>query len=115
MRHRALGVRATARLVNVDKNTVRGVIRRAGQSSKAVMDKECTSLTPTQVQFDEPRSFAQKKNGEETSEGDDLEERLNSFAVTKLQAGGHWLWTALDVESRFIIFSRGGDRTLDNA
>ncbi|MDR0548483.1 MAG: hypothetical protein LBI10_03600 [Deltaproteobacteria bacterium] len=46
---------------HVDKNTVRSVIRRAGQSCVAVMDKECTSLTPTQVQFDELWSFAQKK------------------------------------------------------
>jgi transposase-like protein len=56
-----VGVRATSRLVHVDKNTVCNIIRRAGQSSAAVMDKECTSLTPTQVQFDELWSFAQKK------------------------------------------------------
>ncbi|MDR0548418.1 MAG: hypothetical protein LBI10_03260 [Deltaproteobacteria bacterium] len=71
------------------------------------MDKEWTSLIlKLKVQFDEPWSFAQK-NGEETSEGDDLEEdRLNSFVVTKQQFGGLWLCTALEVDSRFIIFSR---------
>jgi hypothetical protein len=56
-----------------------------------------------------------KKNGEETPKGDDLENRLNSFAVTKQQVGGPWLWTALDVDSRFIIFSRVSDGTLDDA
>jgi hypothetical protein len=115
LRHRTLGVRATARLLDVDKNTVRGVIRRAGQSSMAVMDKECMSLTPTQIQFDELWSFAQKKNGEETPEGVDLEDLLNSFTATKPQFGRHWLWTALDVDSRFIIFSRVSDGTLDDA
>jgi hypothetical protein len=56
-----------------------------------------------------------KKNGEETPEGDDLEDRLNSFAVTERQAGRLWIWTALAVDSRFIVFSRVGGRTLDDA
>jgi transposase-like protein len=56
-----------------------------------------------------------KKNGEETSEGDNLEDRLNSFAVTKQQAGRLWLWTALEVDSRVIIFNLVGGGTLDDA
>ncbi|MDR0548885.1 MAG: hypothetical protein LBI10_05680 [Deltaproteobacteria bacterium] len=43
-------------------SAVQGIIRRTGLSRVAVMDKEWTSLAlKLKVQFDEPRSFAQKK------------------------------------------------------
>jgi transposase-like protein len=56
------GVRATARLLGMDKNTVNDVILRIGVHCAKVLDQLLTSLSLTDVQLDELWAFVKKKN-----------------------------------------------------
>ena len=56
-----VGVRATARLLEMDKDTVNRVILRAGEHCAHVLSGLLTSLNLTEVQLDELWSFVKKK------------------------------------------------------
>ena len=56
-----VGVRATARLLEMDKDTVNRVILRAGEHCANVLSGLLTSLNLTEVQLDELWSFVKKK------------------------------------------------------
>jgi transposase-like protein len=55
------GVRATARLLDLDKDTVNRVILRAGEHCANVLSGLLTSLNLTEVQLDELWSFVKKR------------------------------------------------------
>ena len=55
------GVRATGRLLGLDKDTVNRVILRAGEHCANVLSGLLTSLKLTEVQLDELWSFVKKK------------------------------------------------------
>jgi len=55
-----VGVRATARLLGLDKNLVNRVILRAGEHCAAVLSTLLRSLSLTEVQLDELWSFVKK-------------------------------------------------------
>lgn len=57
-----VGVRATARLLNLSKDTVNNVIFRVGLQCAQLLDSMMKSLSLQEVQFDELWSFV-KKNG----------------------------------------------------
>ena len=56
-----VGVRATARLLGLDKDTVNRVILRAGEHCAAVLSGLLTSLELTEVQLDELWAFVKKR------------------------------------------------------
>ena len=56
-----LGVRATARLLELDKDTVNRVILRAGEHCANVLSGLLTSLELTEVQLDELWTFVKKR------------------------------------------------------
>ena len=56
-----VGVRATARLLDMDKDTVNRVILRAGEHCGNVLSGLLTSLKLTEVQLDELWSFVKKR------------------------------------------------------
>ena len=55
------GVRKTARLVCVSKNTVTAMVNRAGGHAKKLHDELVRNLNVREVQFDEKWSFVGKK------------------------------------------------------
>lgn len=55
------GVRKTARLVYVSKNTVTAIVKRAGAHAKRLHDELVRNLEVREVQFDEKWSFVGKK------------------------------------------------------
>ena len=56
-----VGVRATARLLEMDKDTVNRVILRVGEHCANVLSGLLTSLNLTEVQLDELWSFVKKR------------------------------------------------------
>lgn len=56
-----VGVRATARLLNLDKDTVNRVILRAGKHCARILSELLTSLKLTEVQLDELWTFVKKR------------------------------------------------------
>jgi len=56
-----VGVRATARLLELDKDTVNRVILRAGEHCANVLSGLLTSLSLTEVQLDELWTFVKKR------------------------------------------------------
>jgi len=57
-----VSVRATARLLECDKDTVNRVILKAGEHCANVLSDQNVSLKMTEVQLDELWSFTQKKS-----------------------------------------------------
>ncbi len=57
-----VGVRATARLLALDKDTVNRVILRAGEHCASVLSSLLTSLELTEAQLDELWTFVKKRN-----------------------------------------------------
>ena len=57
-----VGVRATARLLELDKDTVNRVILRAGEHCAAVLSSLLASLELTEAQLDELWTFVKKRN-----------------------------------------------------
>ena len=56
-----VGVRATARLLEIDKDTVNRVILRAGEHCELVLSNLLRSLNMTEVQLDELWAFVKKR------------------------------------------------------
>ena len=54
------GVRATARLVNVAKDTVARLLRMAGRHAERFHDQRVRDVTPRALEFDEQWSFVKK-------------------------------------------------------
>ena len=54
------GVRATARLVHVAKDTVARLLRMAGRHAERFHDQRVRDVTPRAVEFDEQWSFVKK-------------------------------------------------------
>jgi transposase-like protein len=56
-----VGVRATARLLNIDKDTVNRVILRAGEHCEVVLSSLLNSLKLKEIQMDELWAFVKKR------------------------------------------------------
>ena len=54
------GVRATARLVHVSKDTVARLLRTAGRHAERLHDQRVRDVTPRALEFDEQWSFVKK-------------------------------------------------------
>jgi len=93
------GIRATARMANVSKDTVMKLWREIGEACIAYMDRELVNLPCKRLQVDEIWSFvyAKAKNVPAEKEG--------QFGV-----GDVWTFTAIDAETKlmpsFLVGSR---------
>src|SRR5262245_60012114 len=54
------GMRATARLVHISKDTVARLLRMAGRHAERVHDQRVHDITPRAIEFDEQWSFVKK-------------------------------------------------------
>lgn len=93
------GVRKTARLVGVDKDTVTRMALRLGQHARALHGERVQNLAVPEAQFDEKWSFVAKKQKkcDPSDPADDVK-------------GDQWDVTAVDVESRMVVSLVIGER-----
>lgn len=88
-------VRATARLLDVDKKTVLRLLAQLGSACKAFHDKNVRNLKSRRIQCDEIWSFCYSKQANVP------EEMRGEFGF-----GDVWTWTALDSDSKVIVSYR---------
>jgi len=99
-----VGVRATARIQNVDKKSVLLALTKAGAHVAAVSSTLLVNLPVSECQLDEMWSFVGKKE-------------KNLDAVEKLQRlmGDAWIWIAFDAVNKIVLAYVVGKRTLPHA
>jgi IS1 family transposase/transposase-like protein len=99
-----LGVRAVARIHQVEPDTVLEWLRKAGQHCQAVSAYMMQELELSQVQLDELWTFVRKK-----------EKMLNEWEKLHTEYGDNWLWIAFDPIHKLVIAVLIGDRTEQEA
>jgi hypothetical protein len=87
-----VSVRATSRLVGVDKNTVLSVLRHAGNLCHRVMDSKLYNLRLRYLQADELHCFVGKREQHCT-----IEEKNNGNHV-----GDTWVFLVTDAETKLV-------------
>ena len=98
------GVRSTARICEVDKDTVLRVVRRVGEHVENIFSLLLRDLWPKEVQLDELWSFLVKK-----------EKSLTEIDRLHTEFGDCWIWVAFDPETKVVLGYILGKRTKDNA
>jgi IS1 family transposase len=99
-----VGVRATARIQDVDKKTVLLVLAKAAEHAEAVNRSLMTNLVVSECQLDEMWSFIGKK-----------EKNLELLEKLQGQLGDAWIWIAFDAVNKVVLASVIGKRTLPHA
>jgi IS1 family transposase len=99
-----VGVRATARIINVDKKTVLRVLARAAEHATRLSNSLLHNLIVSECQLDEMWSFIGKKEAH-------LEpiERLEGIL------GDAWIWIAFDPAHKVVLAHVIGKRTEPHA
>src|SRR4029434_10534662 len=98
-----LGIRGTARVFEVDPNTVLHWLMEATEQLRAFAQYFLHDLHLRQVQLDELYAvLSALKDGTMSEEG----------APERLSRSPRWVWAALDPESKFLLTIEVGDRTL---
>jgi IS1 family transposase/transposase-like protein len=95
-----LGIRATARVFDLDPNTVEAWLRQAGEHTTAVSRYLIHDLNLTQVQVDELWALLGQQDGDETSQK---------------QRAKRWVWTGIDPVSKLWLAYIVGDRSQECA
>jgi IS1 family transposase len=97
-------IRATCRMVGVDKKTVLRLLESVGDACDRYMDGTMRDLTCVRVQLDEIWSFchAKERNLPRKLRGDD-------------KAGDMWTWTAIDADTKLVMAWHLGKRTIHDA
>ena len=98
-----LGIRGTARVFEVDPNTVLGWLVEAAEQLRAFSQYFLRDLHLAQVQLDELYAVLSSVKDGAVSEDD---------AIERLSRSPHWVWTAMDPESKLLLSIDVGDRTL---
>src|SRR6266704_5342547 len=98
-----LGIRGTARVFEVDPNTVLGWLVEAADQLRAFSRYFLHDLHLTQVQLDELYAVLSAVKDGAVSEDD---------AIERLSQSPYWVWTAMDPESKLVFAIDVGDRTL---
>jgi IS1 family transposase len=93
-----------SRMTGVNKRTVLRILKEAGQQAQEILDRELVNLKCNFVQMDEIWSFVQKKQKECTEE----EKQIGIV-------GDQYVFVAMDSDTKLIISSLVGKRTLENA
>jgi IS1 family transposase len=101
-----LGIRGTARVFEIDPNTVLGWLVEAAEQLRAFAQYFLRDLHLTQVQLDELYAVLSAVKDGAVSTDD---------AIERLAQSPHWVWTAMDPESKLLLTIDVGDRTLGMA
>ena len=92
-----MSIRATARVTDVDRNTILSLLVTVGAKCQRLLDTRIVNVRPTYVQADEAWTFVQKK-----------QKRLK--ATDPVDYGDQYVWLALDSETKLILTSLVGKR-----
>jgi IS1 family transposase len=98
-----LGIRAVARVFEVDPNTVLQWLVEAADHLKAFSQYFLHDVRVTQVQLDELFALLSAVKGGEISETE---------AMARLSRSPHWVWVAMDPITKLLLTVDIGDRTL---
>src|SRR3989440_1730136 len=101
-----LGIRATARVFEVDPNTVLHWLVEAAEQLQAFSAYLLCDVHVRQLQLDELYAVLR---GVTTGELSDEQ------AIQRLERSRHWVWTAIDPESKLLLAIEVGPRTLEMA
>ena len=99
-----LGVRATARVNGVDKDTVLRWVKRAGQHCQQVSEYMLQGLELTQAQMDELWTFVRKK-----------QRQLSEWEKEHTEYGDNWIWIVFDPVHKLVPAVLVGKRTEEEA
>jgi len=98
-----LGIRATARVFEVDPNTVLQWLVEAAEQLKAFTSYWLCNVHVKQLQLDELYAMLREVKSGEISEDE---------AIKRLERSSLWVWTAMDPESKLLLVIDVGTRTL---
>src|SRR6266446_6107496 len=98
-----LGIRGTARVFEVDPNTVLGWLVDAADQLRAFSRHFLHDVRVRQVQLDELFALLSAVKAGEVSEAE---------AVERLERSPQWVWVAMDPESKLLLALDVGNRTL---
>jgi hypothetical protein len=100
-----LGIRAVARVFEIDPNTVLGWLIEAAELLEAFSHDFLRYVDVAQVQMDELFALLSAvKDGEITE----------AQAIQHLSRSPHWVWVAMDPVAKLILITEVGDRTLSH-
>jgi len=98
-----LGIRAVARVFEVDPNTVLVWLVEVAEHAAAFSQYFLHDVRVTQVQLDELFALLSAGQAGEVSEAE---------AITRLSRSPHWVWVAMDPVSKLLLAIDVGNRTL---
>ena len=98
-----LGIRAVARVFAVDPNTVLAWLVEVAEHVAACSQYFLHDLRVTQVQLDELFALLSAVKDGEVSAAE---------AIERLERSPHWVWAAMDPESKLLLALDVGNRTL---
>jgi IS1 family transposase/transposase-like protein len=98
-----LGIRAVARVFEVDPNTVLHWLVEAADHLQVFSQSFLHDVRVTQVQLDELFALLSAVKIGEVSEAE---------AITRLSRSPHWVWAAIDPVTKLLLTIDVGDRTL---
>jgi IS1 family transposase len=99
-----LGIRGTARVFELDPNTILQWLVEAAEQLKAFSAYFLQELHVNQVQLDELYAVL-------SAPGD----MSKAEAIEQLSRSPHWVWTAIDPESKVLLSVQVGERSLTMA
>src|SRR5262245_29244489 len=98
-----LGIRATARVFEVDPNTVLQWLGAAVDQLQAFAHYFLCEIHVRQIQVDELYAVLRAMKAGDLSEDE---------AIRRLSQSPHWVWTAMDPETKLLLAIDVGNRTL---
>jgi IS1 family transposase len=98
-----LGIRGTARVFEVDANTVLQWLTEAAEQLRAFSQHVLHDVRVQQVQLDEVFALLSAVKAGAVSEAE---------AIERLERAPQWVWVAMDPESKVLLALDVGDRTL---
>jgi len=98
-----LGIRATARVFEVDPNTVLRWLGEAAEQLKTFSQYFLCAVHVEQVQLDELYAVLREVKAGALTEHD---------AIERLERSRYWVWTAMDPESKLLLVIDVGTRTM---
>jgi IS1 family transposase len=101
-----LGIRATARVFEVDPNTMLQWLVEAAAQLQAFTSYLLCDVHVTQLQLDELYAVIRDLQGGQISA---------DAAVERLESSRHWVWTVIDPVSKLLLAIEAGPRTLEMA
>jgi hypothetical protein len=97
-----LGIRGTARVFEIDPNTVLQWLVEAAEQLRAFSAYFLHDLHLNQVQLDELYAILSAVRDDEMSK---------DRAIDYLSTSPRWVWTAIDPESKLMLSAQSGDRS----